>query len=95
MGTYTDILVQLADYFQVGFTHEYSELGFDIFGEATYEHGVLKDVRLEKEDFDLIETDEHGMHTFMGETYEIEEEILEDLLERKKDELNNSKGYKR
>ncbi|MBV2228542.1 MAG: hypothetical protein KUL85_16925 [Sphingobacterium mizutaii] len=91
----TDILVQIADFYQVHFTHEYFELGFDFFGEATYEYGVLKDVRLEKEDLDLIETDEHGMHTFMGETYEIEEELLEYLLERKKDELNNSKGYRR
>lgn len=91
----TDILVQIADFYQVDFTHEYSELGFDIFGEANYEQGVLKDVRLEEEDFELFETDEQGLYTFMGTSYEIEEELLFDILEWKKDQLDNSKGYSR
>lgn len=91
----TDIIMQIADYYQVDFTHQYSELGFDIFGEANYEQGVLKDVRLEEEDFELFEKDEQGLYSFMGTSYEIEEELLEEILERKKDQLDNSKGYSR
>lgn len=90
-----DILIQIADYYQVDFTHQYSELGFYIYGEANYEQGVLKDVRLEEEDFELFERDEQGAYTFMGTSYEIEEELLEDLLEWKKDQLDNAKGHSR
>lgn len=91
----TEILVQIAEYYQVDFTHQYSELGFDIYGEANYEQGVLKDVRLEEEDFDLFEINEQGIYTFMGTFYEIEEELLEDLLEWKKEQLDNPRSPRR
>jgi len=91
----TEILMQIADYYQVDFTHQYSECGFDIYGEANYEQGVLKDVRLEEEDFDLFEINEQGIYTFMGTLYEIEEELLEDLLEWKKEQLDNPRSPRR
>jgi len=91
----TDILVQIAGYYQVDFTHQYSERGFDIYGEANYEQGVLKDVWLEEEDFDLFEINEQGIYTFMGTLYEIEEELLEDLLEWKKEQLDNPRSPRR
>lgn len=80
----TDILVQLADQFGVGFVHMYSEFAMGIFGEANYGQGILTDARLDHEDFSRFEYDESGVYLFEGQSYETDMEILELLLERKK-----------
>lgn len=40
----TDVLVEIADQYKVGFTHHYREFGRKIFGEANYENGKLKEL---------------------------------------------------
>lgn len=92
----TDILVQLADQFGVGFVHDYSELAMGIFGQATYQQGILTDISLDQEDFTRFEYDhDQEMYTYEGSSFESEIEIMELLLERKKDPPEQSQGYKR
>ena len=91
----TAALVQIADHFQTGFVHEYSELAMGIFGEASYENGVLTDHHLDYEDFTRFDYGDDGLYTFEGESYESDMEILELLLDRKKEGLDSSRGYGR
>lgn len=77
-------LVRIAQHFACGFTCEYAELGNLVYGSATYEYGNLSDVCLAPEDFDTYDYNEQTFrYTFEGEEYEMIEEILEILLERK------------
>lgn len=91
----TAILVQIADHFQTGFVHEYSELAMGIFGEASYENGALTDHYLDYEDFTRFDYGEDGLYKFEGQSYESDMEILELLLDRKKEGLDSSHGYGR
>jgi hypothetical protein len=82
-----EVIRQIADHYGVGFIHGYMETGNQVFGEATYENGVLHDVFLDPNDFDQYENDEEtDTCTFEKETYESDMEILELLLERKRNE---------
>jgi hypothetical protein len=86
----TDIIKQVADKFNVDFTHFYEELGCLIYGEAEYKNKILTDVLLEAEDFDSFqEIEEAGEWVFEGKNYESDLEILEILLERKQQLKNN------
>ena len=81
----TGNLKTIADEYGLGFVHNYEESGNCIYGVATYNDGVLTDVYLDFEDFDLYEYDEEKeTYSFEGEFYECCEEIQEILLERKK-----------
>ena len=81
----TEILQMVADLFKTDFTHSYQELGCCVYGEATYKEGVLTDVFLEYEDFKSYEYDDDtNEYTFEGVTYDNDYDILEILLERKK-----------
>ncbi|MES2446588.1 MAG: hypothetical protein V4546_05365 [Bacteroidota bacterium] len=92
----TDIIVQIADHYQVDFLHQYSELAMGVFGEATYEAGVLKETYLDFEDLNQYEYDEEkDCYTFEGNLFESDMEILETLLERKKEQQGNPPGLKR
>ncbi|MGO1649879.1 MAG: hypothetical protein ACTHXT_11065 [Sphingobacterium sp.] len=91
----TAVLVQIADHFQTGFVHEYSEIAMGVFGEATYENGTLIDHCLDYEDFARFDYGDDGLYTFEGESYESDMEILELLLDRKKEGLDSSRGYGR
>lgn len=92
----TEILVQVADQYYVGFVHEYSELAMGIFGQAIYQQGILADVSLDHEDFTRFEYDhDQEVYTFEGNSFESEIEVLELLLERKKDPPEHSHGHKR
>lgn len=82
----TEILVNIADQFQLEFLTEYSETAMGVFGEARYEHGVLTVVSLDHVDFMLFECDEEGIYTFEGTLFESDIEIMELLLERKKNQ---------
>jgi len=92
----TEILVQIADHYQVGFLHQYSETAMGIFGEATYEAGILKDTRLDFDDFGRYDYDEENdCYSFDGGIYSNDTEILEILLERKKEQQDNTPGLQR
>lgn len=89
-----DLLTQVADRFQTGFILDYHELGHSIFGEATYDQGKIHDIRLDIEDFEKFNYDlEEQAYMFEGFYYDSDAEILEIMLEMKKDQLN--KPYSR
>jgi hypothetical protein len=88
----TEIIQRVADKFGVGFTHFYEELGCLIYGEAIYQNKMLTDIFLDVEDFDKYEElEEDGTWLFEGESFESDCEILEILLERKKEQFKNEK----
>ena len=71
---------------KVDFTLDYEELGNGLFGKAVYNHkeDELKTYILTKEDFDQYTTDEEtSTHTYNGQEYESEYEILELIFEKK------------
>lgn len=80
-----EVMVRIADHYQVGFSYSYEEMGNCIYGEAHYQSGVLEDTGLEYAEFMQYQYDEQADHyIFEGETFENDLEILETLLERKK-----------
>ncbi len=92
----TAILMEIADHYHVDFIHQYSEPGMGIFGEATYEAGILKNIYLDCEDLILYGYDEEkDCYVFEGSLFENDIEILETLLERKKEQQDNAPGLKR
>jgi hypothetical protein len=81
----TRALLLVAEMFRVSFILNYEEEGMCLFGEATYDNGILTDVALDPEDFGNCEYQEAtGTWLFEGEHYTNTIEILEILLERKK-----------
>lgn len=86
-----EVLKEVANHHGAGFQLYYCETGNLIYGEATYEGGVLNDIFLEPDDFDLYAYDEDkDNYLFEGERYESPDEIMEILLERKKRETANA-----
>ena len=81
----TDKLIEVANYFNVGFTQSYEESGMLIFGEAWYKDGSVTIIELDDDDFDSFSYDDQREDwVFEGEHYESDYEIKEILLERKK-----------
>jgi hypothetical protein len=80
-----ETMVQIADYFGVGFVFHYEETANGVFGEAVYQDCILRDVFLEIADFARYTYDEEKeVYWFEGKSYEDNTEILEILLERRK-----------
>ncbi|OJY83538.1 MAG: hypothetical protein BGP13_02110 [Sphingobacteriales bacterium 40-81] len=80
----TEAVKQIAEHFNVDFTHEYEELGCLVYGKATFENGTLTDTCLDSQDFDSYELEEEtDTYHFEGKEYNSEWEILETLLGRK------------
>lgn len=70
--------------YKVNFVQDYEEMGNLIYGRATYRDGILSDIFLDDDDFEIYEQDEEtDLYHFEGEEYESDYEILETLLERK------------
>jgi hypothetical protein len=64
-------------------------MGNGIYGQCTFENGVLTDTCLENEDLEQYSyNEETDDYTFEGETYKADYDILEILLERKKQNAN-------
>lgn len=84
----TDILVQIADHFEVNFLYEYYEPEMWIYGQATYQEGVLSDICIDPEQTEDVEYLGLEGYRFEGRSYETDMEIMELLLERKKNELD-------
>lgn len=84
----TEVMVFVADQFGAGFSHSYEELAMGIFGEAVYSKGVLVDIYLEPSDFSQYQyLEESDNYLFEGEYYNSDWEILDILLERKKQQI--------
>ena len=91
-----DLLVQLADRYDVSFSVDYHELGHAVFGEAVYLHGVLNDIRLDVDDFERFTYDmQEQAYVFDGLYYESDVEVLEILLNMKKEQLDRPPGPRR
>ncbi len=85
-----DIIQKIAERFNVGYTHFYEETGCEIYGETSYKDGALTDIFLEPEDFEQYEfIEEEDRWQFEGEYYKDDSEILQILLERKKNAKTN------
>ncbi len=89
-----EIMQKIADHFQLSFTLSYTESAMLIYGECTYRGGVLTDVFLDTEDFDQYDTnpDDEDTWIFEGEVYNSDTEILDTLLDRKKELVYNTKN---
>jgi hypothetical protein len=86
-----DIMVAIAAHFGASFTYSYDEMSMLVYGEAEYKYGVLTDICLELPDFEAYTFDEaKEVYLFEGEEYEVDYEILEILLERKKYQLEHT-----
>jgi hypothetical protein len=79
------VMKHIAIYTDTSFVMQYCEMGNLIYGEARFDEGRFSDVVLEIDDYDQysfsFNTD---TYIFEGMEYEILEDILEILLERKK-----------
>ena len=80
----TDVVLAIAQHFGVGFTYRYEEMGWQFYGEVTYEDGVMTKVSLEDADFELYEMVEEETWKFEGKEYGSEYDILDILLDRKR-----------
>ena len=81
----TEIMVRVADEYDTGFVHSYSEPGNGVFGETTYTDGVLEDIFLDDDDYEQYGYDEETeTYFFENQAYESNEEIHDILFERKK-----------
>lgn len=79
-----EIVQEIAEHHKVDFIQDYEELGWVVYGRATYADGILTNVYLNDEAFEAYSYDEEtDTYHFERKTYESEYEILETLLERK------------
>jgi len=80
------IMVAIAEQFRVDFVYEYAELMMQVYGECSFIKGELKDVHLDDKDYEQfdINPDDEDSWIFEGRVYESDYEILDILLERKK-----------
>lgn len=79
-----EALRMIANYYNVGFVLEYSELNCKVYGKAIYDGQILKDYGLTKTDLQQITEDiDAGTCGFEGKNYWWYDEIVEILLERK------------
>jgi hypothetical protein len=79
------VMKHIAIYTDTSFVMQYCEMGNLIYGESSFDEGRFSDVVLEIDDYDQysfsFDTD---TYIFEGMEYEVLEDILEILLERKK-----------
>lgn len=84
-----EVMIHVASQLNVSFSHSYYDLNVQLFGEAEYNSGMLKDVRLQQGDFEAYkEAEEWDTYLFEGQTYDLEWEILDILLDRRKKHAN-------
>ena len=80
----TEVLMQIAERFNVDFILDYEEIGNQIYGVSVYSNNELTEICLEEEDFEQYSyNEETDTYSFEEENYESDYEILEILLKRK------------
>jgi hypothetical protein len=84
------VMIAVADHFKTGFICSCEELQMQIYGEYYYSNGILTDTFLDDTDFAQYEINRDNDDTwiFEGEVYESNYDILEILLDRKKNRNN-------
>jgi len=81
----TDHLIEVAEFYGADFSHHYAETASSIYGLSVYRDGLLTITDLDSSDFDGYNLEEDtGLYRFEGNSYESSEEILDILLQRKK-----------
>jgi hypothetical protein len=79
-----EALQQIADHHGVGFVNRYSEPDMFLWGEATYEKGQGKDIRLERSDYSrCVYNSEYHYFIYNGKGYECDHEAFEEMLDDK------------
>lgn len=79
-----EIVQEIAKHYKVDFVQDYEEMGNLVYGQATYNNGILQDIYLEDDDFEQYEyNEETDKYHFEGKIYESDCDILETLLDRK------------
>jgi hypothetical protein len=80
----TELLIAIADHFELDFESSYDELGMEIYGQANYYDGRLAIVELDETDFAKFRyDDDNDVYIYRRKEYDCEIEILEILLDRK------------
>jgi Api92-like protein with ferredoxin domain len=83
-----DVLIKIADHIKADFSCTYDEPGNCIYGEFSYNAGVLTIVELAMADFFRYEyDDEKKTYLSEGKHYDDNTDIKEILLQRKKEEI--------
>ena len=81
----TDHLIEVAEFYGADFRHHYAETASSIYGISVYRDGVLTTTDLDSSDFDGYDLEEDtGLYRFEDKLYESSEEILDILIERRK-----------
>ncbi len=80
----TDLMIEIADHFELEFESYYHEPGCEIYGQANYSNGCLSKFELDETDFAKFRyDDDNGVYIYRRKEYDCEDEILEVLLARK------------
>ena len=86
----TEVLTQIAERFNVDFILDYEEIGNQIYGVSVYSNNELTEICLEEEDFEQYKyNEETDTYSFEEENYESDYGILEILLKRKIQKIQN------
>lgn len=82
------VIAALAARLEADFTITFHEPGDEIYGDIIYRNGESAQTILEPEDFESYAQDEddEDLWHFEGDTYEAESDILEILLQRRRDD---------
>ena len=79
-----DLLVQLAEKYQVGFISKFQAMSNGLYGEAAYSDGKLTAVTLSKEELTTLHYDKtKNGYLLRDEVYEYKGDLLDVLLEQK------------
>lgn len=85
------VIAALAERVGAGFTITFHEPGEEIYGDIVYLRGGSTQTILEPEDFESYRSDpdDEDLWHFEGQTYEAESDILELLLERRREPVSD------
>jgi Ferredoxin-like domain in Api92-like protein len=80
-----EALQQIADHFEVGFVNHYEEPNGYIYGEATYDGGLLSDISLNPADLAVYHFDQRkGKFIYGDKDFEWEADVIKAIFENKK-----------
>jgi len=88
----TDLMIEIADHFELEFESYYYEPGCQIYGQANYNNGCLTKIELDENDFAKFKyDDDYSLYVYRRKIYDCEDEILEILLNNKIKRLSSKR----
>lgn len=88
----TDLIMEIADHFELGFDSYYYEPGCQIYGQANYHNRYLSKIELDQNDFAKFSyDDDYSLYIYRRKIYDCEDEILEILLKNKIKHLSSKR----